>query len=145
MAILISFYTVNHTWHNGHRRDELYATLDNVHQERLTHASTLLEGLLVLEEPVFLSLTFSVSSNKKSKDGDKVSPSYFSLAIYWPISLCNAGQLCSKKFNHDLQSSFTIQGLWPFNVTWQMLEYCHTTKVLTNSKLYLHLLSTLIN
>ena len=28
MTILISFYTVNCTGHNGHLRDELYATLD---------------------------------------------------------------------------------------------------------------------
>ena len=145
MAILISFYTVNRNGRNGHLRDELYATLDKVHLERLTHASTLLEGLQVVEEPIFLSLSFSVSSNKEGKDDNKVFPSYFSLAIHWPISLCNAEQLCSKKFNHDLQSSFTIQGLWPFNATGQMLKYCHTTKVLTNSKVYLQLLSTLIN
>ena len=99
MTILISLYTVNCSGHNGHLRDELYATLE-----------------------------------KEGKDDDKVSPSYFSRTIHWPIPLCNVGQLCSKQFNHDLQSSFTIQGLWPFNATGQMLEYCHTTKVLTNSK-----------
>ena len=137
MAILISFYTVNHTWPNGHRRDELYATIDNVHLERFTRALRLLEGLYVFVEPVFLSFLFSVSSNKEGKNDNKVSPSCFSLAIHWPISLCNAGQLSSKKFNHDLLSSFTIHGLWPINATGQMLEYCHTTKVLTNSKVYL--------
>ena len=45
MAILISFYTVNRNGRNGHLRDELYTTLDKVHLEKLTHASTLLEGL----------------------------------------------------------------------------------------------------
>ena len=85
----------------------------------------------------FLSLSFSVSSNKEVKDNDKVSPNYFSLAIHWPIPLCNARQLCSKKFNRDLQSSFTIHAFWPFNATRQMPKYCRTTKVLTISKVYL--------
>ena len=88
----------------------------------------------VLVTIFFLSLAFSVS---KGMDDERESPTYFTLAMHWPISLYNAGQSCSKKFNRYFLSSFTIHGLWLHNANGEILNYSRTTEALTNSKVYL--------
>ena len=115
----------------------MYALHFQTSQREILRAKAKMKCVMVTV--FFLTLAFSVS---KGMDAEKESPTYFILAMHWPISLCNAGQLCTKKLNSHLLTSFTIHGLWPFNANGELMQYCSTAEVFANSKVCL--LRTLI-